>query len=149
MATIRGLIDSDYFFLIIMKQLHSIWGIAEHVVSCIVNSPATIRNSSRAVTDAIKMQEPRCFNTLHSLPSRNNGNFKTFPKYEFIGLPSTHLPMHLEAVYFKEDSGPNGGKFPGWSLKWRHIYQQTFFLFASKTHLCCFPITGIIVLTCL
>lgn len=117
MATIMGLIDSDYFFLIIMKQLHSIWGIAEHVVSCMVNSPATVSNGSRADTDAIKMQEPQRFNTLQSLPSRNNGNFKTFPKYEFIGLPSTQLPIHLGAVYFKEDSDPNGKKFP--SNKWR------------------------------
>lgn len=29
MDTIRGLIDADYFFLIIMKQLHSIRAIAE------------------------------------------------------------------------------------------------------------------------
>lgn len=103
---IRGLIDSDYFFLIITKQLHSIWGIAEHVVSCRVNSPAAIRNISRAGTDAINRQEPQRFHTLQSLPSRNN--FKIFPKCEFTSLLSTHLPTHLGAVYLKEDFGPKG-----------------------------------------
>lgn len=113
MDTIRDRIDSDYFFLIITKQFHSIRGIAEHVVSCRVNSPATTRNSSRLGTDEINMQEPQHFNTLQGLLSRNNGNFKTFSKCEFLSLPSTHLPPLLGALYFKEDSGPNEKSFLG------------------------------------
>lgn len=154
---IRGLIDSDYFFLIITKQLHSIWGIAEHVVSWRVNSSAAIRNSSRAGTDAINRQEPQRFLTLQSLPSRNNGNFKIFPKCEFTSLLSTHLPTHLGAVYLKEDFGPMGevsleqmeGSFLGGlssgDVDFLYLSRD---VFPVKTLLCYFRITGIMVLTC-
>lgn len=95
-----------------MKELHSIWVIAEHVVSCIENSPAVISKSSRADMDAVNMQELHCSNPLQGSPFRNIHNFKAFPKCKCIGLSSTHLPTCLGVVHLKEDSGPNGEKLP-------------------------------------
>lgn len=133
-----------------MKQLHSIWAIAEHMVSCIANSPTTTRNSSGADNGGSQHAEPHHPNALQDLPLRNNGNFKSLSQmwiYWFSFHTASYAPWSCVLL---EDSSPNGEKFLGWSVKWRHrphifIIRPLSFLLL-KTHLCWFPIPGIVVL---